>query len=305
MNNKEPVVLGELKKEKSSKPIFVILCFALLLGTCFGLPYIKNYLNTEDNSFTRFYRSIFGSLTEDTGTDATTTTTTKTLEQTDLTILLSSSTINYQSLSLTDFKLDGIYLSYHITNSNSNLNLDNEKIYLEIYSNSKLVTRVKLIGKIDSTGVNMTSKMYQLTASSSGTYYGKIVKLSVSDYPEVTLINQTLTCKDNKDTFIYTFNNNQLVSLNHTYSYTYAGHETDYLNKFNESNLISNKIKTLSNCTSSTTENDSGFIFTANLDLKDIKISELGDYINYSYFDFNTPSKEVSYEMLTKGYDCQ
>src|SRR5574344_1640594 len=95
MNNKEPVVLGELKKEKSSKPIFVILCFALLLGTCFGLPYIKNYLNTEDNSFTRFYRSIFGSLTEDTGTDATTTTTTKTLEQTDLTILLSSSTINY------------------------------------------------------------------------------------------------------------------------------------------------------------------------------------------------------------------
>ena len=48
--------LGELKKEKSSKPFLAILIFALLLGTCFGLPYIKEYLNTENNSVTDFYR---------------------------------------------------------------------------------------------------------------------------------------------------------------------------------------------------------------------------------------------------------
>ena len=55
-NNSQPIVLGELKKEKSSKPFLAILIFALLLGTCFGLPYIKEYLNTENNSVTDFYR---------------------------------------------------------------------------------------------------------------------------------------------------------------------------------------------------------------------------------------------------------
>lgn len=55
-NNSQPIVLGELKKEKSSKPFLAIIIFALLLGTCFGLPYIKDYLNTENNSVTDFYR---------------------------------------------------------------------------------------------------------------------------------------------------------------------------------------------------------------------------------------------------------
>ena len=55
-NNSQPIVLGELKKEKSSKPFLAIIIFALLLGTCFGLPYIKEYLNTENNSVTFFYR---------------------------------------------------------------------------------------------------------------------------------------------------------------------------------------------------------------------------------------------------------
>lgn len=55
-NNSQPIVLGELKKEKSSKPFLAIIIFTLLLGTCFGLPYIKEYLNTENNSVTGFYR---------------------------------------------------------------------------------------------------------------------------------------------------------------------------------------------------------------------------------------------------------
>ena len=54
-NNSQPIVLGELKKEKSSKPFLAIIIFTLLLGTCFGLPYIKEYLNTENNSVTVFY----------------------------------------------------------------------------------------------------------------------------------------------------------------------------------------------------------------------------------------------------------
>ena len=48
-NRNEPITLGILKKEKSSKPAFVLICFMLLLGTCFGLPYIKDYINNNNN----------------------------------------------------------------------------------------------------------------------------------------------------------------------------------------------------------------------------------------------------------------
>lgn len=43
MNNddKDVIVLGTLKKEKSSKPIFVIFVFVFLIGSCFAFPYIK------------------------------------------------------------------------------------------------------------------------------------------------------------------------------------------------------------------------------------------------------------------------
>ena len=64
-NLKEPIVLGQLKKEKSSKPIFVLLVFALLIGTCFGLPSIKKYLATNENDLTRFYHTYIGKYFDD------------------------------------------------------------------------------------------------------------------------------------------------------------------------------------------------------------------------------------------------
>lgn len=47
MNNKEPIVIGKLKKEKSSKPFLAFLIIFLILGTCFGLPYIKSYFGDD------------------------------------------------------------------------------------------------------------------------------------------------------------------------------------------------------------------------------------------------------------------
>lgn len=48
-NSNEPIIMGELKKEKSSRPIFVIFLFMLLIGIVFGLPYIKDYISNNDN----------------------------------------------------------------------------------------------------------------------------------------------------------------------------------------------------------------------------------------------------------------
>lgn len=46
-DNKDAIVLGTLKKEKSSKPIFVVFVFVFLIGACFAFPYIKSYFGDD------------------------------------------------------------------------------------------------------------------------------------------------------------------------------------------------------------------------------------------------------------------
>ena len=43
-NNNEPIVLGTLKKEKSSKPVFVFIVLGILIASVFAIPYVEDYL---------------------------------------------------------------------------------------------------------------------------------------------------------------------------------------------------------------------------------------------------------------------
>lgn len=47
MKDDNVIVLGTLKKEKSSKPFLVLFIFILLIGTCLAFPYIKAYLGDD------------------------------------------------------------------------------------------------------------------------------------------------------------------------------------------------------------------------------------------------------------------
>lgn len=79
MNDKDIKVLGTLKKEKSSKPLFVILVFILIIGFCFGLPYIKAYFGDDfslENLLNKPSTNNSSSTTTTTTTTSTTTTTT-------------------------------------------------------------------------------------------------------------------------------------------------------------------------------------------------------------------------------------
>lgn len=63
-NPNTPVVLGTLKKEKSSKPILVLVVFTLMITMVFMFPNIKKYMATNDNAITRFYNSYLKSFLE-------------------------------------------------------------------------------------------------------------------------------------------------------------------------------------------------------------------------------------------------
>ena len=56
---------------------------------------------------------------------------------------------------------------------------------------------------------------------------------------------------------------------------------------------------------STTEETNSGFAFNADVPLSENIRETLGEDYDYNYFYMNAPLKEVSYDMLTKGFDCK
>ena len=182
-SNNEPIVLGELKKEKSSKPFFVFLVFALVLATCFGLPYIQDYLANGEGPIVDFYNKLTGNevvkennnSTNQNNQTTTTTTTTKTIKiDESLTLLKSDTTLNLDNVYLQNISIVDKSVSYKIMASTS-MNLDEMSYYLEIYDNNGIfLGRIKLNGNIGPASTIQTSSTEFNTSSS---YYVKIVKL--------------------------------------------------------------------------------------------------------------------------------
>ena len=311
-SNNNPVVLGELKKEKSSKPILVLLVFILVLGVCFGLPYINTYLSTESNSFTNFVNKYLGkyvnndnSSTPVNNSTTTTTTTTTTKKVDDGLKELSTNTV----ISLNNIYLENIVisnnnnLSYKIS-SRSTVNLDLEKYYLEIYdSNKSLLKTVKLTGYA-STVSNVINKVVNINNSSK--YYLKLTSLDETKLVDITLNNNVLTCKKDNNTYKYTFNEGLLKSINHELIYVYDSSDLNVLaDSLTNSKAKSTFINNLENSSSGTEEIKNGYKFAANLDMSKFKVIDLKEYIDYNYYDLDTTAKYIKYDMVAKGFDCE
>lgn len=120
MNDKDIKVLGILKKEKSSKPFFVLFVFVLIIGFCFGLPYIKAYLGDDYT-----LDSLLNKQTSSTSTTTTTTTTSAVVKETVLTCTLSNSEYVYYFSNDKLFMIDHRY-SYSNSDEVTNSSILNE-----------------------------------------------------------------------------------------------------------------------------------------------------------------------------------
>lgn len=296
-NSNEPITLGILKKEKSSKPVFVLICFMLLLGTCFGLPYIKDYINNNNNSFSIWVRGLLNNFTSDNEPVPS-----PIAPSDDKNVLSKSSTISYQGIKLTDFSLEGTKISFDMS-SNTDFNLDEHKLFLEIYGTKDLLTRVKLTGNVNADVRSVTNNLYKLTVNSGELYYGKIVNLSLDDYPIVSGIS-SLMCTLNNRTITYSFEEDILKSVHDNVMNNDTSDIDAYMALLGKYQELSNRLVS-NGLVSTTEETDSGFAFNADVPLSENIRETLGEDYDYNYFYMNAPLKEVSYDMLTKGFDCK
>ncbi|MDD4188174.1 MAG: hypothetical protein PHX04_05420 [Bacilli bacterium] len=296
-NNNEPIVLGTLKKEKSSKPIFVFIVLGILIATVFSFPYIEDYVKSPDNFIGKIYTSIFGEeeiIEED-----------NVIEEDSLFILNSQTNINIYNINLTSISLNNNIITYNLKAINNTLNLDNNNYFLEIYgSNKNLLERIKLTGNLTNKIEERTFTFHDLKFNSGTSYYGKIIILKDEEYEEVILSTDesgiaSITCQKLSDKYEYTFENYLLKRINHTYAFTDTSNLDYYLSLFEE---YSNLVKTINNlgASASITETNEGFVFTASLDLEKL----INNLNNRYYYLLNKQAKIINYDMKLEGFIC-
>lgn len=127
MKDDNVIVLGTLKKEKSSKPFLVLFIFIILIGTCLAFPYIKAYLGDDFNLDDLLNRNN----TTTTKPVTTTTSTTTTSEVINNTIL----TCKYRNYSYEytfdkDNKLIKIFNSYSFNSEDKTIYEDTLNTYI-------------------------------------------------------------------------------------------------------------------------------------------------------------------------------
>ena len=127
MKDDNVIVLGTLKKEKSSKPFLVLFIVIILIGTCLAFPYIQAYLGDDFNLDDLLNRNN----TTTTKPVTTTTSTTTTSEVINNTIL----TCKYRNYSYEytfdkDNKLIKIFNSYSFNSEDKTVYEDTLNTYI-------------------------------------------------------------------------------------------------------------------------------------------------------------------------------
>ncbi|MFA6777781.1 MAG: hypothetical protein WCR80_05010 [Bacilli bacterium] len=295
-NNNEPIVLGTLKKEKSSKPIFVFIVLGIIIASVFALPYVEDYVKTSDNFIGKIYTSIFGEeeIIEE-----------ETIPTDSHFILNNQTNINLYNINLTNINLNNNTITYNLKAVSNTINLDEDNYFLEIYgSNKNLLERIKLTGNLTNNIEERTFTFQDLKFNSSTNYYGKIIILKDEEYEEIVLSTDesgisSITCQRLGDKYEYIFNNYLLKKINHTYTFTDISNINYYLSLFEEYTNLAKTINSLE-ASASITETNEGFVFTASLDLE-----KLDNNLNNSfYYLLNKQAKIINYDMKTEGFIC-
>ena len=163
----EPIVLGMLKKEKSSKPAVVVTVFLLIAGALLALPYAEAYLKEADNIAGDLYRSVFGDhrpLPEDPGTSDT------------IHFLDKDTKIIFdRNIRITNVSLDNNVITFYIRHTHESVDLSAQPYYLEIYgSGENMLQKIRLEGVTESDPVFITHTFTEFRFNSAVQYRGRI-----------------------------------------------------------------------------------------------------------------------------------
>lgn len=293
-NSKERL-LYEIKPEKEGNPIVVVLFFAFLLSMIVILPYISKKYDLwtgknndpvtapeeEESEYYYFNRS--------------------------------SVRAKIGGLEFTNFVKSKqnreYFLTFNITNTNSNAYQFDKKYYVVFYDGESVVYRA-LIYAYEAIGSNAATEV-TLTINERGYNSAdkfKIAEVPVAAYPEVETTEKdgdysVLKCNYINDEVKYYFLDKKLAKIKETYTETFDSSANYESQKVAYRNL-SQSYKNVKNFNSTFVETNTYFTMINEFDHKDISDSTLYNLKTYKFFKYNENINTVSYELEAQGYTC-
>lgn len=290
-----PTIIGKLDtKEKS--PIILIFIFLIFIGVAIFLPDITAYIeNSKKLTNTPIKNTPVKEQDKAPGDKV------EEVEYFDYVDGLSMST---GSFSVSNFLKTNNVLTFEIVNQSDIVYDDDTKYFLELYSlDTTLLERII----IDSEMLNSAGTFSVQLNNDTSLNLSKVLltKKTIDDYPQVSLNldesnNGILTCTKNYETIKYTFGNDYLININDTVNYPYSTDAT-YISELQKYQMISATYNNYEGVSSTLINNETGFIFTTLIDLRNADIKPLK---NNTYYEYRTLAKTVKFETEAKGYTC-
>lgn len=295
MNN-EPITLGKIKKGGKTKPILIIIIFLFMGSFILFLPTIINYFGDynlidliKNGELIDFFKNHNSYINKQDDTIKNNTT----LENTSIN---TKTVLESNNITLNNFEITKTNIKFKINNE-QNIDLDNNYYYLILKKDTTTIY-IRIENKNELNFTFTTPLKDTLNIS------GNIKKYNDNDYPKFTLSSDetglsSLICTKSLNNYEYIFDNNLLVRIKLNYTYNDTGNNSIYLSEFEKYTALQKQI-TLSGNTSNITENQTGFTFTA-----DVNLNNQTNLVFDNYYKFNTKSNKVNFDMIAKGYDCK
>ena len=293
--------IGTIKPDKQKSPITMLVLFGLLILFILFMPTVLSSIN-------KYFGTNLNvnpiSSTENTEEE------TKEVKQ-DITMypLNSDTVIFIDKIEFGNFTKDntnGYKLSFYIKNTGSVLYSFEKKLYLEYYNDDNtFVGRSYLENVKDITGgvTNNYTVVIDSDIYNKGTKV-EVIQRTDDDYPNVTLTDNQLTCTNENDNLVYTFDNSlKLTNIKDMYTYNKGSDLVLYNNDLLTYKTRIANLDLLDGVTAILSETDNGFITTVAIDYQSADYSKISSNTNYYIKD--TYARVISFEMNAKGYTCR
>lgn len=297
----KPQVIGKIEKKKNNIGR-VLIIFIVFIFTIIFLPEITIFLNNKLGM--KISPTIVDNKEEtDNKPNNNNPTSNNEIEY----ILFNENTeIKKGDYIVNSFSLINNQLSFNIQNTlDKSLDLSKDLLYLETYNESKtLIERFKI--DLEPMGAKK-SQSVKVILTNPNIYYVSFVSKTTNDYPVVDLTKNdlgyaTMTCKSGNDTIIYTFKNDELVTVKEEVIYNFNVLDQNYSSEFSKYQSKCTNYDVINGVNTSFNNSTNGFTAVIEVDMAILEKDKLDEKYYYSYKEV---PKVIKFEMETYGYKCE
>lgn len=279
-----PTVIGYLN-EKGASPLFLIIVFGILFVFLYYLPEINVYVEQKRGND---YRNNVPSVPNNNEEEFTQNDAGKEFSITnDVNILLNE-------ITLSEFNLEENTLFFKVkNNSNKIVDLSQNEYYLYLKDSDGLVNEtIKLddLVILENSEQEISFEIVNVSVSKL------IIDIFKEDYiNEISLVDNKLTCSLEDETYIYEFNNNEIIFESYIYEVNDASESLIY--KYQKQKEKYEEIEGIEINLSS----NFGLLYEIKADLRVVDIAKLKDD---NFFAKNIKAKIIKFKMEENNYSC-